>query len=122
MSYMKLLISPVGDVGRIVIAVVAALAFGLGFQSFLDAESLKYITEKLTTPLFTTIMNLLSEVATVMIFTSIVSSVGRMGSVSALKDTGLRFVRETFGGILRTGAGLCGNTGSPRWGNQQSQI
>lgn len=104
MSYMKSLISPIGDVGRIVIAVVAALAFGLGLQSFLDAESLKYITEKLTTPLFTTIMNLLSEVATVMIFTSIVSSVGRMGSVSALKDTGLRFVRETFGGILRTGA------------------
>ncbi len=98
----KLPMPPIGDVGRIVIAVAAALAVGIGLQSVCDAESQKYITEKLTAPLFDTIMNLLSAVATVMIFTSIISSVGCMGSVSALKDMGLRFVRETFGGILRT--------------------
>lgn len=99
---MKLPRPPIGDVGKVAIAVFAALVIGLLLQQVMDADTLKLLNKRLVDPLFNTIMNLLGAVATFIVFTSVVSGIGCMGNVSVLKDTGLRFVKQVLKGLFLT--------------------
>lgn len=99
---MKLPRPPIGDVGKVAIAVAAALVLGLLMQQFVSPEALKYLNTRLVGTLFDTIMKLMGAVATLIIFTSVVSGIGCMGNISVLKDVGIRFVKQAFKGLFLT--------------------
>ena len=77
-----------GSVGKVLLALVSAIAAGQLMMLLLSPETLAVVNEKLETPAFSCIMKALGAAATYMIFTSIVVSVSCMQNLNALKTIG----------------------------------
>lgn len=91
---------PVGNVGKILIAVSLAMVLGQIIPLLLPPEYCTTLSTVYLKPLFKVIMKLLTATAVFMVFTSIIMSICSMKDISALKNIGTKLIGQIFTSAL----------------------
>lgn len=94
---------PIGNIGKIFIAIILALIIGNIMNVVLPADVNKLISDSYIKPLFKTIIGVLSTFASWMIFFSIISSITTMDNVATLKNIGSKYFNQVMFGTALTG-------------------
>ncbi len=86
----------IGNSGRIFLAILLAFVTGFGLNCF-GSNVAAVISEEFMTPVFNSLINLLSAIAAFMIFFNILYGVISMGNVANLNKAGFKLLRLVMG-------------------------
>lgn len=92
----KLPMTNIGSMGKIVIGVILAFLTSYGL-SFAGPEFSKMVSTEVVSPLFDMMLSLLGGIATFMIFFSVLSGVCNMGDIATLSNMGLKVLNLVLG-------------------------
>ena len=91
---------PVNNLLQLLIAVVLALLLGKVLTATLPAETVATLSTNYITPLFKSIIGVLSTVACFMVFFSLLSSINDMSNVTTLKNMGRIYLKQIIGSTV----------------------